>query len=92
MVAREVFYMDQCFISFRSVTLAQRAESVLKGEGYFCILQRSPKWMGQRGCSYALQVRRRDAAGCVTALQREQAAFSKVYCQYADGRREELVL
>ena len=84
--------MEQCYISFRSVTFAQRAEAILKGEGHLCYLQRAPKWMGQRGCSYALQVRRENVPGCVAALQREKATFSKVYCQYADGRREELTL
>ena len=84
--------MEQCYISFRSVTLAQRAEGILKGEGYRCYLQRAPKWMGQRGCSYALGVRREMVEDCVAALQREQAAFSKVYCQHTDGRREELIL
>ena len=83
--------MDQCYISFRSVTPAQRAESALKREGYQCYLQRAPKWMGQRGCSYALLVRRTAVAGCVAVLRREQISFSKVYCQYSDGRREELI-
>ena len=84
--------MDQCYISFRSVTPAQRAESILKREGYQCYLQRAPNWMGQQGCSYALRVPRSIVAPCVAALQREQAAFSKVYCQHSDGNREELVL
>ena len=84
--------MDKCYITFRSVTLAQRAEAILKREGYQCYLQRAPKWIGQRGCSYALQVRRQILAECVAALQREQAVFSKVYCQYEDGRGEEMVL
>ena len=84
--------MEQCYISFRSVTFAQRAEAILKRQGYSCYLQRGPKWMGQRGCSYALGLRRGVVAECVAALLREQAAFSKVYCQYADGRREELIL
>ena len=84
--------MEQCYISFRSVTFAQRAEAILKREGYQCSLQRAPKWMGQRGCSYALRVRRLDVGACVAALQRERAVFSKVYCQYTDGRREELAL
>ena len=84
--------MEQCYISFRSVTFAQRAEAILKRQGYSCYLQRAPKWMGQRGCGYALLVRRNIAPECVAALQREQAAFSKVYCQFADGRREELIL
>ena len=52
----------------------------------------APIWMGQRGCSYALRVRREIVPLCVAALQRERAVFSKVYCQYADGRREELTL
>jgi len=84
--------MEECYISFRSVTFAQRAEAILKREGYHCYLQRAPKWMGQRGCSYALRVRQEIVPLCVAALQRERAVFSKVYCQYADGRREELTL
>lgn len=84
--------MEECYISFRSVTFAQRAEAILKRGGYRCHLRRAPKWMGQRGCSYALGVRRGIIAECVAALQRERAVFSKVYCQYADGRREELPL
>ena len=84
--------MEQCYITFRSVTLAQRAEAILKREGYKCYLQRTPKWMGQRGCGYALQVRRQEVASCVAALQQEQAPFSKVFCQHADGQGEEMVL
>ena len=84
--------MEQCYISFRAVTFAQRAEAILKGAGYRCQLQRSPKWIGQQGCSYALRVRRMEVGACVAELQREQAVFSKVYCQYDDGRREELTV
>ena len=84
--------MEQCYISFRSVTFAQGAEGVLKEAGFRCQLQRAPKWMGQRGCGYALRVRRMEVGACVAVLQRERAVFSKVYCQYDDGRREELTL
>ena len=92
MVAREVLYMEKCYITFRSVTIAQRAESILKREGYQCYLQRTPKWMGQRGCGYALLVRQEWIEASVAALRREQAAFSKVYCQYQDVVGEEMML
>ena len=84
--------MEECYISFRSVTLAQRAEAILKREGHRCYLQRAPKWMGQRGCSYALRMRRGIVPEGVAALRRERAVFSKVYCQYSAGRRAELSL
>ena len=84
--------MKFCVITFRSITPAQRGESVLRRAGMECSVQRTPKWMGQRGCGYALQVRRQEVASCVAALQQEQAPFSKVFCQHADGQGEEMVL
>ena len=84
--------MEMCYITFRSVTFAQRGESVLKRKGYQCGIMRAPKWMGQKSCAYALRVRRQEAAACVAALQEAQVAFSKVICQRADGQGEEMTL
>ena len=42
------------YITFRSVTFAQRGEKVLKKEGIRCTLLRTPRWMEEQGCGYAL--------------------------------------
>ena len=84
--------MEMCYITFRSVTYAQRGEAVLKRKGYKCSLLRAPKWMGQRSCAYALQVRRWQLPDCVAALREGAVEFSKVFCYGEDGRGEEIVL
>ena len=38
--------MEICYITFRSVTYAQRGERVLSGSGIGSTLQRTPKWVG----------------------------------------------
>ena len=84
--------MEKCYITFRSVTLAQRAESILKREGYQCYLQRTPKWLGQRDCGYALQIRREWIEASLAVLRREQTLLSKIYCLHRDGTGEEMAL
>ena len=59
-LAREVFFMRSDYITFRSVTVAQRGERLLKNSGIDCILQRTPRWMEERGCGYCLRVRPTD--------------------------------
>ena len=44
--------MKKCIITFRSVTPAQRAEEVLRRAGVECSIQRTPKWMEEKGCGY----------------------------------------
>ena len=84
--------MEVCYITFRSVTYAQRGEAVLKRRGYKSNLMRAPKWMGQRSCAYALQVRRRQLPDCVAALRESTVEFSKVFCYGEDGQGEEMAL
>lgn len=84
--------MDMCYITFRSVTLAQRAESILTREGYRCHLQRTPRWMEQRGCGYGLRIREQDVEDCVAILRLQNAKFSKVYRITGDGQGEEMAL
>ena len=57
---REVFVMNGCFITFRSVTHAQRGEQVLGGGGIYCRILRTPRWMEEQGCGYCIRLRRRD--------------------------------
>lgn len=84
--------MNVCFITFRSVTLAQRGEGILNRNGMRCQLQRTPRWMEERGCGYCLRVRAQDVEKAVAVLQQNQAVFSKVYRMLQDGQGEELVV
>ena len=67
------------FITFRSVTPAQRGQRVLQKAGIDAALQRTPRWMEERGCGYCLRLRPGDLVRAVELLRRENVAFSKVY-------------
>jgi len=83
--------MNVCYITFRSVTLAQRGEGILNRNEIRCQLQRTPRWMEERGCGYCLKLRCQDVDGAAALLQRGQVMFSKVYRLRQDGQGEELV-
>jgi hypothetical protein len=78
------------FITFRSVTYAQRGERVLRQAGITCQLQRTPRWMEERGCGYSLGVK--EIQGALDALQLRQVPFRKVYRRNGDGTMEEVGL
>lgn len=84
--------MRSYYITFRSVTLAQRGERTLRRGGLECVLQRTPRWMEERGCGYCLRLRPREALQAVERLRRENVPFSRVYGQKDDGGVEELPL
>ena len=84
--------MGVIFITFRSVTPAQRGETVLRRAGIRCSLQRTPGWMEERGCGYCLRLRQSDAAEAVRVLREGQVGFRKVYLQREKGNTEELAL
>ena len=77
------------FITFRSVTYAQRGERVLRQAGITCQLQRTPRWMEERGCGYSLRLRCRDLQQALELLRRQGIAFQKVYQLTEDGGVEE---
>ena len=82
--------MDGYWITFSSITPAQRGEGVLKRKGVFCNLRRTPRWMEAKGCGYSLQVREKDWEFAVTILKREHINFRKVYKMRPDGQGEEV--
>ena len=84
--------MRAYFITFRSVTFAQRGESTLRRAGINCALQRTPKWMEERGCGYSLSVRQQDAFRTVQLLRERQVPYRKVYAQTDGGSVEEVEL
>ena len=77
------------YITFRSVTFAQRGESILQKRGIRCTLQRTPKWMEQQGCGYCLRLWTADIAPALQTLQSAQSPMRKVYIQMPDGKMEE---
>ena len=80
------------FITFRSITFAQRGEGILRRKGITCTLQRTPRWMEERGCGYCLKVQQRDVEEAVQLLRENRLAFSKVYLQQPDESAQELAL
>ena len=84
--------MQNCLITFRSITPAQKGERLLRSEGLECTLSRTPKWAQEQGCSYSLRVRHIDAMRCTEVLRREKVPFRKIYLIREGGRSEELTL
>ena len=82
--------MKYCIITFRSVTPAQRGESVLRRAGFDCSIQRTPRWMEEQGCGYSLRVKVKDATACVDLLRSNGVSFGKVYLPRENGKVEEL--
>ena len=69
--------MEKYYISFRSVTYAQKGQRALEQEGQNCFLQRAPKWMSGRGCGYAIEVA--DPRKAAEILKRKHAPWEKVF-------------
>ena len=80
------------YITFRSVTFAQRGERLLNDGGFRCTLQRTPRWMEEHGCGYCVGLQPRDAARGVDLLRQQQVVFRKVYGQTASGEMQEVAL
>jgi hypothetical protein len=80
--------MKSDYITFRSVTIAQRGERLLKGSGIDCILQRTPRWMEERGCGYCLRIRPGQVTESLTRLKEAGIIFSKVYTWQDNGSLE----
>jgi hypothetical protein len=84
--------MKYCIITFRSVTPAQRAEETLRRAGFACTLQRTPKWMEEKGCGYSLRMDCRDMMAAALLLRQEGISFRKAYSLTDNGTPEELRL
>lgn len=84
--------MDYCFITFRSVTPAQRAESILRHTGIECNLQRTPRWMEEQGCGYSLRLRHAYAAEARVVLKEQGVSYRKIYLRRENGSFEEMRL
>jgi len=77
------------FITFRSVTFAQRAEKLLNQRFIHVSLMRTPRWMEEQGCGYALKLWSEDIRPVVKLLRESRIQLRKVYYQREDGEMEE---
>ena len=80
------------FITFRSVTFAQRAEKLLQQKNIRVTLMRTPRWMEEQGCGYALKVWTNTVSEPVSLLRESRISLRKVYAQREDGELEEVRL
>lgn len=84
--------MRSYYVTFRSVTHAQRGERVLQNEKIHCTLQRTPRWMEAQGCGYSLRLWTEDVRTGVDALRKAGVPLRKIYVQMEDGGLEEMAL
>ena len=80
------------YITFRSVTFAQRAEKVLSHKDVICSLQRTPRWMEEQGCGYALRLWVKEPSAAVELLREQGIPMKRLYVQREGGNLEELAL
>ena len=78
------------FITFRSVTFAQRAEKLLHQQGIRASLMRTPRWMEEQGCGYALKLWTNNITPAVNLLRESSIQLRKAYVQQEDGTMEEV--
>ena len=82
--------MGLYYITFRSVTFAQRGEKLLSRQNLRVSLMRTPRWMEEQGCGYALKLWTGDISAAVRLLQESRIQLRRVYAQLEDGRMEEV--
>ena len=80
------------YITFRSVTYAQRAEKLLNRQGFQVNLMRTPRWMEEQGCGYALKLWTDSIASAAGLLREHKIQLRKIYVQPEDGQLEEVSL
>ena len=80
------------YLTFRSVTFAQRGEKLLQKSGIRCTLLRTPRWMEEQGCGYSLRLWTEDVREGVKRLREGGVQMRKVYRQLTDGTLEEVAL
>ncbi len=80
------------FITFRSVTFAQRGEAALRRAGIACGVQRTPRWMEEQGCGYCIRLQQADVQEAVWKLREQQLPFRKVYLRQENGMVEEVAV
>ena len=81
--------MRMDFITFRSITPAQRGERIVQKEGIGCVLTRTPRHLAAQGCGYSLRLRQGDTPRAVAALRKHGIPYSRVFTEDPNGNMEE---
>lgn len=84
--------MKKYYITFRSVTYAQRGAKILKRSGMDCLLRRTPKIITSNGCGYCLQIQAADVSEAMMLLHGAQLQYGKVYAMEHGDSYEEIVV
>lgn len=71
--------MGYGYITFRSVTHAQRGERILEERGIRCALQRTPRWMEEQGCGYCLRLREQELSRAGELLRKSRVSYRRAY-------------
>lgn len=71
--------MNMDCITFRSITLAQRAQKLLQRSGVPTALQRTPRDLEQSGCGYCLRLRPSDRQRATQILTRAGITYRGIY-------------
>lgn len=82
--------MKYCFITMRSLTIAQKAEAVLRRNGIRCSVQRAPRWMEEQGCGNGVRVACEDIENALFILQEGGISYKRAYFQRDNGKMEVL--
>ena len=83
--------MNQIWISFRSLTYAQRAARVVERRGFSSVLVRLPQGVSKKGCGYALIFRSR-AKEALAVLEREGIPWGQSFTRAESGEFREVSL
>lgn len=83
--------MNTGYITFRSVTFAQRGEAALRRGGIRCVLQRTPRWMEEQGCGYCLRVQEHEVRAAMLLLRENEIPYRRGYRALPDGKMEEII-
>ena len=73
--------MKMICITFRSITPAQRGQRLLRSRGLEVALQRTPRWMEERGCGYCLRLGSEKLQEAAVLLRENGLPFSKIYAE-----------
>lgn len=81
--------MKVCFVTFRSITFAQRGQEVLRRGGITATLTRTPRQMAEQGCGYRLSMGENKLTAATAMLEAADVPYSKIYCPHRAGEEEE---
>ena len=83
--------MEHYLILARSITYAQRMQSVLTRAGIRCQVFRAPRELTSLGCAYTVRISAADLTPAMIILRREALNPVQIFF-YQNGRYREVIL